>query len=405
MRTLIPDATEIMKQCVRLIAGLGMTLACLFAHAQNLNGAVDAQLAEIGGQPCAMLLSGDSPDVLGNGRLNEICTRPLICPPVCALADPGAIGVGVLSTDTATRYIVNRESSHESESVTQVRRGLFFSIGYESAQRPASHFEDGHDSDIWRASGGLDWSFGNKWTLGIAADAMWQDGAFANGGDFERDTVGLKGFGTYWIGESASLDFQVGYSSQSNERTRIARSEDLGSHPFSAAGTPMADFKADQALVSVHYSGDWAWKNYTLGPRFGYDWNRTYFDTYSEVDGSGLALTFHNDTASSSQFSGGLAGSAAFSSNFGAVLLGGSILYKHEADQDQRDVEISFVEDTRARRFSYQTEKPDRNFVEFLATTTFVLPNGLQLFIVYRGISAHKFLNVNAGTLGFRKEF
>lgn len=405
MRTLIPGSNEDLHQCTRLIAGLGLTLACLAAHAQNLNEAVTAQLAEIGGQPCALLLSDASPDVLGSGGLNDICTRPLVSPPVVGDPVPGAGGASALSAGTITRYIVDKRPGQDGEDAMQVRRGVFFSIGHESAQRQTSQFEDGHDSDIWRASGGMDWSFGDRWTLGIAADAMQRDGTFANGGAFERDTFGLAGFGTYWIGEDGSVDFQAGYSRQSNERTRVAKSSATGSYPYSAAGTPMADFKADQYLVSVQYGNNWAWKNCTLGPRFGYDWNHTNFDTYSEVDSSGLALTFHNDTASSSQFSGGLAGSAAFSTKFGAVLVGGSMLYKYEADQDQRNVEVSFVEDTRARRFSFQTEKPDREFVEFLFSTTFVLPSGLQIFLAYRGISSHEFLNVSAGTLGFRREF
>jgi hypothetical protein len=87
------------------------------------------------------------------------------------------------------------------------------------------------------------------------------------------------------------------------------------------------------------------------------------------------------------------------------VLIEQSILYRFETDQDQRDVQISFVEDTRARRFTYQTEFPDQEFIEISVGATFVLRDGLQIMLEYRGISSHVNLDTNGIGLGFRKEF
>ena len=89
----------------------------------------------------------------------------------------------------------------------------------------------------------------------------------------------------------------------------------------------------------------------------------------------------------------------------GVVLIEQSILYRYETDEDQRDVEVSFVEDTRSRRFTYQTEKPDRDFLQIAVGATLILQNGLQLSLGYRGISSHRFLNSDGVEFGFRKEF
>ena len=95
----------------------------------------------------------------------------------------------------------------------------------------------------------------------------------------------------------------------------------------------------------------------------------------------------------------------AISTGFGAVLIEENVLYRYETDQDQRDVEVSFVEDTRAHRFSYQTEIPDRNFIEYSVGATFVRGNGFQIMLEFRGIASHRYLSKNGFGLGFRKEF
>jgi uncharacterized protein YhjY with autotransporter beta-barrel domain len=395
----------LMNRCVSLTAGIGMTLACLFAHAQNLNDAVTSQLRDVGGQPCALLLAGDPAGVLGGG-LYDICTRIVHDPPIAGDPVPSSNGVGVLSSTPRVSFATDRDQDEDGEELGRAQRGVFFSVGYESADRSASSFEDGYASDILRLDGGFDWAVGTNLTLGFAAGASEQNGDFASGGDFRLRTFGLTGFGSYWFGDGGAIDFYAGHARQSNDRVRRARFAARGpTAPYIVVSMPNADFHAKQFLFGAHYSHDWDWNNVTLGPRLGYEWIKTDLETYSEIDGSGLALTFHNDKGISSQFSGGLAGSAAFSPSFGSLVISGSVLCKYESNQDQRNVDVSFVDDRRARRFNYQTESPDRVFVDYFASATFLLPNGLQLFAVYRGIASHRFLDVSAGTVGFRKEF
>lgn len=371
--------------------------------AQTLNDAVTAQLrAGDNAIACELLLSGDPTNVLGSGGLFMICERPSGQP-----NPPTSVGGGFAATPPSPPSAVEDRLEKESEISGSPKRGFFLTIGHDTVNRVPSPFEDGYGSDVTRLAAGVDFLIGDTWLLGVAVDGSRRDGDFIDGGDFETSTVGLTGYGAYLIGDNGSLDFYAGYSGHSNDRLRRATFTEVLdlNNPFSVVGAPTADFDADQLLAGIKYSYDWVWDNVTLGPRLSYDWNQTDYDTYSEVDDSGLALTFYDNDETSSQFSGGLAASAAVSTKFGSVLIEQSVFYKHETDQDQRDVEISFFEDSRARRFSYQTEVPDRNFIEYSLGITFIVENGLQVLLEYRGISSHRLLDSNGVALGFRKEF
>jgi uncharacterized protein with beta-barrel porin domain len=172
-------------------------------------------------------------------------------------------------------------------------------------------------------------------------------------------------------------------------------------------GAPVADFDSGQLLFGVNFSYDWSLDNVTLGPRISYDWIETDYDTFTEFDpeDSGLALTFHDDSEDSSIFSAGLAGSVAVSTNFGVVLVEQNLFYRYEAGMDQRDIEVSFADDPRAKRFDYQTDEPDEDFLQYSFTTRFLLPNNWEWMFEYTGIASHRFLSRNAVVLGFRKGF
>ncbi len=374
------------------------------AAAQALNDAVNAQLAsDAANQPCALLLSGDPASVLGSAGLFDICTRS----PGQIDVPSSSVGGGFAATPPAPPDAVAERLDADEEESAPGGRGFFFTAAYDSVDREVSTFEDGYSSDLVSIAAGFDFVIGSSWVLGVAADASEQDGDFIDGGNFETQSVGLTGFGAFLFGESGSLDFYAGYAGLSNDRERRATFTEVEAmmQTFRVEGMPVADFDASQIIAGLAFSYDWVWDNVTLGPRLGYGYRQTDYDTYDEVDPSGLALTFHDDEETSSQFYGGLAGSAAISTSFGVVLIEQSILYRYETDEDQRNVEVSFVEDTRSRRFTYQTERPDRDFLQISVGATFILQNGLQVSLGYRGISSHRFLSSDGVELGFRKEF
>ena len=406
-----------MKTTNRPIKNTQRSLRCLVAavfavalpqlHAQTLNDAIEAQLEIVNGTPCAVLLGGDNPDVLVPGSpLFDICTRVQI-----NAGQPTSSGGGFAATPPSQPSSV--EVRLDEEDPEAVRRGFFLSVGYDSIDKQVSPFEDGYDSDVVRFVAGLDALIGNKWVLGVVADGAEQSGDFFDGGDFDTTTYGITGFGSYLIGDASSFDFYAGYAGQSHDRARRATFRDPnaqnpdGTDPFLVVGAPVADFDSSQLLFGVNFSYDWSLDNVTLGPRISYDWVDTDYDSFTETDpdDSGLALTFHDDSEDSSIFSAGLAGSVAISTNFGVVLVEQNLFYRYEAGMDQRDIEVSFADDPRARRFTYQTDEPDEDFLQYSFITRFLLANNWEWMLEYTGISSHRYLSRDAVMLGFRKGF
>ncbi|MGH8165677.1 MAG: autotransporter outer membrane beta-barrel domain-containing protein, partial [Woeseiaceae bacterium] len=377
------------------------------AYAQTLNDAVTGQLEIVNGVPCAVLLGGgDIIDELVPGPLFDICSRTQ-----SNNGQPAPSGGGFAATPPSQPSAVESRLAEKEEGT--IRRGFFMSAGYDSIDKEVSPFEDGYDSDVVRLAAGFDTLLGNSWVLGIVGDGSKQSGDFFDGGDFETNTYGITGFGSYLIGDASSFDFYAGYAGQSHDRARRATFTDGnaenpdGSEPFTAVGAPVADFDSGQFLFGVNFSHDWSLDNVTLGPRISYDYTETDYDSYTEIDpeNSGLALTFHDDSEDSSIFSAGFAGSVAISTNFGVVLVEQNLFYRYEAGMDQRDVEVSFAGDPRSRRFTYQTDEPDDAFLQYSFISRFLLADNWEWMLEYTGISSHRFLSRDAIVLGFRKGF
>ncbi len=405
------------RRTVLSLVAVSLTAILPDAQAQTLNDAVEEQLdigeTDLGLRPCAVLMGDDDRDILGpNTPLFQICTRP-----VSDEGQPSSSGGGFAATPPSQPSSV--ESRLEEKEAGEVRRGFFMSAGYDSIDKQVSPFEDGYDSSVVRLAGGFDMLIGNDWVLGIVGDGSNQSGDFLDGGDFETSTYGITGFGSYLIGDASSFDFYAGYAGQSHDRARRATYTDANSlfpppdppdepaTPFTVVGAPEADFDSAQFLFGVNFSYDWSLDNVTLGPRISYDYMKTDYDTYTETDpqNSGLELTFHDDSEDSSMFSAGVAGSVAISTNFGVVLVEQDLFYRYETGMDQRNVEVSFAGDPRDKRFTYQTDEPDRDFLQYSLITRFLLANNWEWMLEYTGISSHRYLSRNAIVLGFRKGF
>ena len=82
-----------------------------------------------------------------------------------------------------------------------------------------------------------------------------------------------------------------------------------------------------------------------------------------------------------------------------------SLTWKHEFENDPRDIAVSFVGDTRGTRFSYQTEAPDRDWGEINVGVGAVSPRGIQLFGNFRTLAGSKYFDSRAVTIGLRLSF
>jgi len=408
------------KSLIGVMLGVVILLP-VAGFAQTLDEAVAYQLEVVvdGGArvPCFRLMGTttdrqDFLNALGDG-LHDICKRgggsggpggP------SALSSGGGAGTPTSLSGIVKARMEREEEADEDSAVMALnsRLSLFVSGEYEELDRKVTTFEDGYDSDIWRLAAGLDLLATERLVVGIALSTSRKNGDFNGGGNFENESYGIVAFGSFLPTNDTFVQISGGYTISSNERKRFAtftdENEDIWPKDVYPA-RPTADFDVDQYSAGILTGYDYSLRGFTVGPRIGIDWTKTKFETYSEGGGdSGLELIFYDNDATSLQSSVGLGGSFATSTDFGVVTMQGGLDWKHEFDQDQRNIEVSFVDDLREnpKRFTYETEEPDRDFFELNAGVSVVLPNGMQGFVNFRTLLGHSYFDSYAGTIGMR---
>ncbi len=394
-------------------------------YPQSLDDAVRSQLEIRNFVPCAQLRGGQpNPDSYLTEPLLTICKRGGGSSGTTSSVSTGGGAATPTSLPSIVQQRLREEKKKPPAKATAAsadaavegakRRGFFISAEVEELDRKVTTFEDGYDSDIQRLVVGVDFQTTERWVAGFAFDASQHDGNFERGGDFEVKSYGLVGFGSFLPTDNAFIQVYGGFARNEYNRNRVALFSDLDDDdnvlvPPTASGLPHADYDADQYSVGILGGYDFAIRNVTISPFAGVDWKRTEFDTYSETGGavglSGLELTFHDDEETSLQSSVGVQASVTLRSGAWVVVPQASLIWKHESDQDQRDVEVSFVGDLRATRFTYQTEEPDRDSGEINVGVIAVSPNGLQVFGNYRKLTGHQFFDSYAVMMGLRVLF
>jgi len=95
------------------------------------------------------------------------------------------------------------------------------------------------------------------------------------------------------------------------------------------------------------------------------------------------------------------------STGFGVLVPQLGVNWIHEYGDNQRSVSAQFAQDLRDNptKFSFETDKPDRDFFELSAGVSAVLPHNIQAFVNYRILVGHDFYDNQVGTAGLRVTF
>jgi outer membrane autotransporter protein len=327
---------------------------------------------------------------------------------------------------TAERPKLAPEELRIDKKPTQPFRGSMSLWGngqYEDLDRDVTTFEDGYDSDIWRVTVGADYSFTERIAAGLAFDYYRHDGDYKSGGNFQTDSYGILGFASFLPFDNSWAQVSGGWARKDYERTRFAALADTRVTTQESVqvvnGSVNGDYNGDEYRAGALLGYDFHIKNITISPRTGLDWVHLEYDRYKEKgktidsknnfiapgDSTGLELTFHDDDQTLFQSRLGVQGSVVFRTGFGLIAPHVSFDWRHEFENDQRNVDVSFVEDLNQTRFSYKTAKPERNWYEFNAGVVTAFENRFQIFGNYRTIIGHSFFDSHAGTIGMSYSF
>lgn len=385
----------------------------VFVHAQSLNDVVTEQLS----RSCTELLGNDDFLTVLTGPLQEICAPPIVGGPG---VPPGAVAGsrgGGAAIPTGLPNILRRRLAEDEKENGNEGGGassdyvlglsesveVFLSGEYQSLDRDITKFEDGYDSDIWRVTTGADYRIHETMLVGAAFDYRHQKGGFSGGGNFTMDSYGTLVYANITPLDGLFIQVVGSYAHQDNERSRFTRFEEEDG-PIHT-GFADSDYQSDEYSASIQSGYDFNFQNLTLTPIVGLDWIRNNYASFSESGNSGLELRISKDRRVSLQSRLGVLGSLAFGTEFGVIVPQVGVTWLHEFENDQRDIQFSFVGDTRNKLLTFQNEKPDRDFLEFNVGTSVVFAHGIQTFINYRAIAGHQYFNSHSASVGLRVEF
>lgn len=402
-----------------VVAGtfLGILFCAQGLSAQTLNDAVNAQLEDFNNKTCGRLLGSAFASQVLQGELRTICQRGA----PAGGAGPTSASGGGAATPTRAPAIVQRrllEAVEEEEELREAEGAsadasadlggglsVYLSGEVGGLDKDVTTFEDGYDSDVWRIVPGADVQITDTILVGVAMDFFKQSGDFTGGGTFDTKSYGVLGYGSFSPIDGLFIQGSVGYAFRNQERSRFASfiQESASGGPSTVySGVVDADFDGDEFQASALTGYDIPIANVTITPRAGVSYYSVTYDTYSETGETGLELTFYDEGETSLQSLLGIQGSVAISTGLGVLVPQAAVDWVHEFRDNQRTVDVSFVDDLRSQRFAYQTERPDRDFFEVNAGLVVVLPYGIQAFGNYNTLVGHSYFNTHTGTLGLR---
>ncbi|MEM1091264.1 MAG: autotransporter outer membrane beta-barrel domain-containing protein, partial [Pseudomonadota bacterium] len=135
------------------------------------------------------------------------------------------------------------------------------------------------------------------------------------------------------------------------------------------------------------------------------DFADTDIDGYAEQSGNGLAQRFADQGVESLILGAGVQVARAVSTDFGVLQPFGRLGWQREFDNDARELTSTFVGDANGTTLAYATQSPDRNFGDVTIGLTAVFGNGRSLFLAYRYLLGHEFLDDGQLQFGGRFEF
>ncbi len=418
--------------------------ACML-FAQTLNEAVTNQL-DLGPaltSPCFELQNKPG---IRTGSLSQICTRPNTFPG----GGPSDSTGGESTTPNTLPEILQKRmmgpqnndnddnkgdkrnllfstlndgaSASATKSTYEMGEeiGFFISSQFEQAKRDITHFENGYDSILWRLTVGGDYRINDQFIAGVAFDYYRQEGDFKNRGVFQTNSYSILGFASIIPFKNTYIQLSGGWGRKDYKRTRFASFIDISASTMQSdtivEGVIKSDYMANEYQAGILVGYDISFKESGIvSPRLGVNWTRLIFENYSEqgtktgslfdfiiFNETGLELTFYDDAQTFFQTRIGIQALYSFASNFGKLVPRICIDWIHEFENDQRNVEVSFVGDSGGNRFIFQTDNPDRDWLNICAGLSLFVSEKFLISADYRTMQMHSFFNSHAGMVTLR---
>ena len=374
------------------------------AGAQGLNDVVSILLSN----NCNGLLGPGSPSRSTAGLGPDLLR---LCPQGAGNGAGSSSGGSVGSEGGATeeqrqlfrRLRQRQQGAASADPANPLGVGVFVTTEYEKFNQDNTRFETGFDRDTVGMSLGADYLFRNGLILGAAFTYAHDFGDYDGvGGGFDHNSYGILAYGSVQPFANMFVDAVAGYTRKDYNFDRRAS---IVLPTASVAGTTHGDTNGNEWKIALNSGYDFVFGSFTVGPRLGVAYRETTMDNFRESGSTGLELAYNNQNVQSLTLTPGIYGSWAISTGWGVVIPQMTVEYVHEFLDDQRSVQFSLVQDPQNRRFLFQTDPPDRDYVNLGLGVAMVLPSGLQPFLNFRQLLAYQDRSSYTVTLGLRIPF
>jgi outer membrane lipase/esterase len=335
---------------------------------------------------------------------------------ICSAGPPstGSAGGGTTTLETrasqfdeerrlSRRLRERREQAASADSALGGGFSLFATAEYQNLNKDNTRFETGFRQDTAGLTLGGDYAFGRLAVLGAAVDYAHEFGDYNGAGGYDNNKYGVFLYGSLTPLPRLFVDATVGYRRLDFSFDRRVTLKMLPA--IVVKGPTSADTDGNEFRTGVNAGYDFVAGRFTFGPRVGVNYRYDEMDSFHESGNTGLELAYDRQHQDSLTTVAGLFGSMAISTGIGVFVPQVTADYVHEFLNDQRDVRFRLLQDLLNRKFTFQTDPPDRDYVIVGVGTVLVLPGGLAPFINYRELLGYKDRTSHTVTAGLRFSF
>ncbi len=295
--------------------------------------------------------------------------------------------------------------------------GFFINGLYVSADRDATSRESGFESDDYGVTGGVDYTFSDKFIFGLAFGYKNSDADIdANGGELETDSVSYFAYWSIYPDDAWYIDAIAGYTDNDHDQVRNViytiggPGSGLGTGSNTISNSAVSDTDSDEISVSVTAGYNFYNGPLTFSPYGRVEYADIEIDGFTEsmsmsaptALGSGLALNIDDQDFESLTLTFGATASTQWGDRFFPQA---TAEYVHEFENDNAPITGRFVNDSSRTTFFLATDRPDRNFFNLGVGITAMISDRITGFARYQALLGYRDLDVHAVEAGIRFGF
>lgn len=257
------------------------------------------------------------------------------------------------------------------------------------------------DFDSVGITAGVDYRRSARWVLGGAIGYNKFESKLTDAGGLDTSGFTLTGFSAWYLNDTTYVDTRLSYGRIDLDQSRRLRINLTG---FALDETLESSTSATQMQFAAsvgHHISRGAW---TFTPNGFIRYMRSTVDGFSE-SGSDFAVSYSDQTVSSTVFGAGLQVSRVISLSNGVLTPQFDLVWNQETGNDDTVIDAAYVGGNPGEFFRLRPEDPDKSYGSVGFGLVYILANGKQAYMQLRQSVGVDGLSQSTVNLGARFEF